>query len=241
MRMLAALAGLLLPMVLFGGGVASAASLPLTEFSCGPGGDWRCYATNSDQQLIATFDEPHAEWTIDLVLPADPENWSLIGIAANLTGIAKYALTYPDSSHSGGATLSRIAFVDSTGFEFAAAARGLSSFCGARADGSWVCTDGDIMGGGMKYGVGYPSASGGPLDPTVPPLVGPVTLSVDWSVYGDPPESSSLEMDGAWFGYVLAPVPEPGTGLLLNLGILGIALARRGHRVGRRAASRFPD
>ena len=130
MGRLALLATLVASMGVFAERGASAASLPLVSGACGPGDAWRCYSTGA-VELVTDLANPHAEWTIDLEFPADPENWRLIYIEAGFSGVAQYTLTYPDSSYSGRAQLTRIAFDDSTDLVLAATDRTFLGFCAA--------------------------------------------------------------------------------------------------------------
>lgn len=209
---------------------ADAAPIPLVETPCGTAAqEWRCFGTGAGTAALTTnFDQPDGDWTISPVLPEDAANWRVIDLSAGF-GNTVFQLVYPVTSTIPSAAMSvEATFTDSAGRVFSTGGNWLMGSCdvatvGLNA-GKPVCSDGNGGTAGYHYG------PGNPLDPDPPSFDGPITIHVDWTYFGEieAPESSSLYV-GAYFNYVLEknPIPEPGTGILVMTGLLGLAYRQR--------------
>ncbi len=205
-------------------GRAQAMTWNVEEFGCGAAGEWRCYVagTTAATPIVTTFDQPDVDIVVQPIFPSDPANWRIINVHFFANGSADFLFDYPDSSFSGRASLPSVSFYDATGTLRASIGRALSGFC-FDAPAGFRCADGNVLGGGQEFGEVDLGFTYNDLDPNLPSLAGPIAIRVDWDVFGDAPTQSSLRINGLYFGYVLAPVPEPGSALLIGIGLSVLA------------------
>ncbi|MEZ4330427.1 MAG: PEP-CTERM sorting domain-containing protein [Myxococcota bacterium] len=205
---------------------AGSANLTLSSQPCGTGGEWLCYRfypAEDDQVTWTTFDEPIFDITLSADLPSNLEEWRLINASAAVGGSAVYAFLYPDSSYLGSASIN-VSFFDSIGTSFFSASRALLPLCFDVPEG-WACSDGNSVAQYQQFG--EVALGPGALNPELPDLSGPVTIRIGWGIFGDTPIDSTMRVNGVSFGFVLAPIPEPSTALLIAGGLAALALSRR--------------
>jgi hypothetical protein len=146
----------------------------------------------------------------------------MINASAAVGGNATYALLYSDASSIGSASVG-VSFIDSAGASFFSAGRVLLPLCHQGTNG-WTCSDGNSVAQYRQFG--EIALGPGGLDPSLPDLSGPVTIRIGWGVFGPAPIESTMRVNGVAFGFVLAPIPEPSTGLLLTAGLALLASRR---------------
>lgn len=205
---------------------AGSATVTLAPQACGAGGEWLCYRfypAEDDPITWTTFEEPTFEIILNLETPAQPARWRPINASAAVGGSAKYGLSYPDSSYSGGASLGGVSFIDSAGSTFFSAGRTLLSFC-YDYGGQWICADGNSVARYQQFG--EVALGPGLLDPNLPEISEQVKIRFSWSVYGDVPTDSTLQVNGISFGFTLAPIPEPSTAVLVIAGLFALSAGR---------------
>lgn len=173
---------------------------------------------------------------IGLTLDEDPEIATSLGVD-NLSGVTQhYTLVFTMSGLSaiGGGTLTGGSnawdFGDNTGDGVALSTVPGSSLYTALIDGTphdtlfdhpTVGSDGSAFGGGTlgpaDFGSPIPSQAG-------PALLGSIGITYDFTLTGGDDASSSTGR------FVVKPVPEPVTGALVGLGLIGIAVVTRRRR-----------
>jgi hypothetical protein len=220
---------------------ASADSLSVTEYqNCGapPGyNEVRCYFLDGNSpggglSITTTYDNPDREWTIDPIHPEDPENWRLVSFNVGFWSNVTFGFVYPSPGPYGSASIDA-SFTDSQGRVLLNDSRSLGDGCLAPTSGpylgKWLCTGGDGI--GPPYVASFGEFGDAPPDPILPSLDGPITLRLDWSVYGPAPESSAMTVNSIYlyYYYELVAVPEPSTGLLVMTGLFGLAYQKRRH------------
>ncbi|MEZ4333811.1 MAG: PEP-CTERM sorting domain-containing protein [Myxococcota bacterium] len=211
--------------LLAGSAQAGSTALTLSPEACGTGGQWLCYRFYAADDPITwtTYDEPQFEIALSAELPPDPERWRMINASAAVGGNATYAFVYPDASSMGSASVG-VSFIDSTGTTFFSTGRVLLPLCYPGTNG-WTCSDGNSIAQSRQFG--EIALGPGPIDPSLPDLSGAATIRIVWGVSGDAPIDSTMRVNGVSFGFVLAPIPEPSTALLLTGGLALLAFRRR--------------
>ena len=115
-------------------------------------------------------------------------------------------------------------FRDADGSEWAVAGRALLYDCRAAASpGVWTCSEGNSVASGIQFGEPAPPAYQSQVYETLPNINGPVTVRINWQLYGDEPTSGMMNVSGLYFTYLFVPIPEPSTALMMGLGLAGFA------------------
>ena len=212
----------------------TAASLPVIEVPCSA--NHRCFGLDpSEVRLSAGFEAPDVEWTITPLVPDDPTNWRLVGVFAGFRGPVGYGFVFPAPGPSMGAWADEFSFTDAQGRVFITTEMRLDDpSCvdgsGALA-GKWICSQGDGL--FQHWAFGELPSDGDPVDPLLPSLDGPISIRLETTIFGSgTPESGGFNVHGVYFDYVYAQIPEPGSGLLVALGLLGLAYRRRAGTAG---------